>query len=145
MQSQPCFSIKVYDGDVYTAQKAGAARDYCTSHTYNAVIMASDRIANLADCTNGPLWYYSCPICGKCEHNDKHTINQDYMSNNAVPKADHDYALRLATDEAYVGVNAAGDQVYWYSCIYCGKPYNYHQQHLKSKQHRHHLYLQHYL
>ena len=129
----PCFSIKVYDGDVYTAQKTGAARDYCTNHKYTAVIMASDRIANLADCVNAPCWYYSCTICGKCEYNDSHTINRDYMHDNAVPKADHDYQLRLATDEAYVGVNAAGDQVYWYSCIYCGKPYNYHQEHLTQQ------------
>ena len=130
---QPCFSIKVYDGDVYTAQQSGAARDYCASHTYKAVIMASDRIANLADCTNGPRWYYSCSICGKCEYNDKHTINRDYMRDNAVPKADHDYELRLANDEAYIGVNAAGDHVFWYSCTYCGKPYSYHQKHLTEQ------------
>ena len=130
---QPCFSIKVYDGNVYTAQKTGATRDYCTSHVYKAVIMAADRIANLADCTNGPRWYYSCSICGKCEHNDNHTINRDHVNNNEVPKADHDYELRLANDEAYVGVNAAGDQVFWYSCTYCGKPYNYHQKHLTQQ------------
>ena len=129
----PCFSIKVYDGDVYTAWESGTARDYCTSHVYKAVIMAADRIANLADCVNAPCWYYSCSVCGKCEYNDKHTINRDYVNKNEVPKADHDYWLRLATDEAYVGVNAADDRVYWYSCIYCGKPYNYHQKHLTEQ------------
>lgn len=135
---QPCFSIKVYDGDVYAAEKAGgsAARDFCTRHVYNSVIMAADRIANLADCSQEPLWYYSCSICGKCEYNDRHTINRDYMYNNPVPKAEHDYNLNLATEEAYIGVNAAGDQVFWKSCIYCGHSYNYHREHLTEKDYK---------
>jgi len=134
----PCFSIKVYDGDVYAAEKAGgsAARDYCTKHKYTAVIMAADRIANLADCSHEPLWYYSCSICGKCEYNDQHTINRDYMNNNPVPKADHDYSLDLATEEAYIGVNAAGDQVFWKSCIYCGHSYNYHRENLTQEDYK---------
>lgn len=127
----PCFSIKIYDGDVYAAQKAGggAARDYCTNHKYTEVIMAADRIANLDDCSRGLVWYYSCAICGKCEYNDNHTISRSYSYNHEVPKAPHDYSLKLANEEAYVGVNAAGDLVYWYSCTYCGKPYNYHREH----------------
>ncbi|MGN0507534.1 MAG: S-layer homology domain-containing protein [Lachnospiraceae bacterium] len=134
----PCFSIKVYDGDVYTAEKAGgsAARDFCTEHVYNSVIMAADRIANLADCSQEPLWYYSCSICGKCEYNDQHTINRDYMYNKPVPKAEHDYSLDLATEEAYIGVNAAGDQVFWKSCIYCGHSYNYHREHLTEEDYK---------
>lgn len=134
----PCFSIKVYDGDVYTAEKAGgsAARDYCTNHKYTRVIMAADRIANLSDCSKEPLWYYSCSICGKCEYNDQHTINRDYMNNNPVPKADHDYSLNLATEEAYIGVNAAGDQVFWMSCVYCGHSYNYYQENLTQEDYK---------
>jgi len=131
----PCFSIKVYDGDVYAAQKAGgaAARDYCTKHKYTEVIMANDRIANIDDCSKGLTWYYSCAICGKCEYNDKHTISRYYSYDHAVPATDHDYWLNRATKEAYVGVNAAGDHVFWQSCTYCGKPYNYHQEHLTEK------------
>ena len=36
----------------------------------------------------------------------------------------------IASDQAYIGVNAAGGHVYWKSCIYCGIPHNYHMHHL---------------
>lgn len=37
------------------------------------------------------------------------------------------------TAEAYIGVNAAGEHVYWLSCEYCGHSYRYLQQHLTSR------------
>ena len=130
----PCFTIKVYDGNVYAAQKAGvtAAKDYCTSHTYSAIIKSADRVAHYADCAQPLSWYYSCNVCGKCEHNDNHTISTDFMGDPSI-KYDHQYDANLATEEAYVGVNAAGDQVYWKSCVFCGHSYNYHQEHITQE------------
>lgn len=42
----------------------------------------------------------------------------------------HDMYEDIASDQAYIGVNAAGGHVYWKSCIYCGIPHNYHMHHL---------------
>ena len=126
----PCFTIKVYDGDVYTAQKAGAsaAHDYCTNHTYTAYIMSPDRICRYATCSNKTEYYYSCKHCGKCEYNPSHVYDKDFMT-RVVAKGTHQYEASFATDEAYIGVNAAGDYVYWKTCIYCNHSYNYHQEH----------------
>ena len=36
----------------------------------------------------------------------------------------------IANDQAYIGVNAAGEHLYWKSCIYCGISHSYHMKHL---------------
>lgn len=123
----PVYTIKTYSGDVYSAQKAGSSKtkDFCTKHSYTAELMAADRIYHYEDCTQDRQWFYSCSICGKCEYNKKHTFNKDYLTNKPVGKSGHQFWADLATDEAYIGVNAAGDYVYWQSCIYCGHSSNY--------------------
>ena len=114
---KPLFAIKTYSGDVYEAQKAGAeaAKPFCTNHIYTAKIAGSDRRVRYWTCREHDRYYYSCKICGKCEHNDGHTFVE--------PGGElfHVYDLPLADDQAYVGVNAAGHHVWWYSCLYCGK------------------------
>ncbi len=114
---KPLFAIKTYSGDVYQAQKAGAeaAKPFCTNHIYTAKIAGSDRRVRYWTCREHDRYYYSCKICGKCEHNDGHTFVE--------PGGElfHVYDLPLADDQAYVGVNAAGHHVWWYSCLYCGK------------------------
>lgn len=48
----PSFTVKTYSGDVYSAQKAGAAaaKDICTGHEYTAEIMTADRIFHYETC-----------------------------------------------------------------------------------------------
>lgn len=46
------------------------------------------------------------------------------------------YTADLATEQAYVGTNAAGEQIYWKSCKWCGLSYNYEQRHLTEKHFR---------
>ena len=36
----------------------------------------------------------------------------------------------IANDQAYIGVNAAGEHLYWKSCVYCGISHSYHMKHL---------------
>ncbi len=132
------FNIKVYDGDVYAAQQAGdsAARAWCTDHQFAAEIMAADRIYHYEDCQQDRQWFYSCLKCGKCEYNTSHTFNRDYHTATPVGKGTHRYEERLANDEAYVGVNAAGDHVFWLSCDVCGKSQNYHREHVTPEEYR---------
>lgn len=42
----------------------------------------------------------------------------------------HDMYEDIASDQAYIGTNAAGGHVYWKSCIFCGIPHNYRMHHL---------------
>ena len=132
-----CYTIKTYSGsDVYAAQKAGAAaaREWCTSHEYTDQIMSADRIYRYESCKADRRWYYSCANCGKCEYNPNHTFNRGYSDLKPVEAIGHgDLYACLATDEAYVGVNAAGEHVYWISCESCGKSERYLQQHLTAK------------
>ncbi len=132
------FNIKVYDGDVYAAQQAGdaSARDWCTDHQFAAEIMAADRIYRYADCQNASQWFYSCLKCGKCENNPNHTFIDGYKVGDPLPKGTHHYEDRLATDEAYVGVNAAGDHVFWYSCTVCGHAQSYNREHVTEEEYR---------
>ncbi len=46
------------------------------------------------------------------------------------------YTADLATEQAYVGTNAAGEHIYWKSCKWCGLSYNYEQRHLTEKHFR---------
>lgn len=114
---KPLFAIKTYSGDVYQAQKAGAdaAKPFCTNHIYTAKIAGADRRVRYVTCNEHDRYYYSCKICGKCEHNEGHTFVE--------PGGElfHVHDLPLADDQAYVGVNAAGHHVWWYSCTWCGK------------------------
>ena len=128
----PVYTLKTYSGDVYSAQKAGAAaaKDWCTNHNYKKEIMASDRIYHYEDCQQDRQWYYSCSICGKCEYNPNHTFNKQFYSTAPVRKAPHQYLKELANSEAYIGTNVDGDQVYWLSCLTCSHSYNYHQTHI---------------
>lgn len=132
------YSIKVYSGnDVYAAQKAGAAatKDWCPGHVYTHQIRSADRVYTYSDCQTPPRWYYSCAICGKCENNPNH-VSASFEAKPIERLMECTHATlydELATDQAYVGVNAAGMHVYWLSCDVCGRSDRYLQQHLTEK------------
>ena len=122
------FTIKTYQGDVFSAQKAGAdaAKPFCTHHVFTKKVASPDNIYKDYSCKNFTSYYYSCKYCGKCEHNPAHTFEIKY--------SDFDYPLHifeqpLANDQAYIGKNAAGQHVWWYSCIWCGMSEGYEQKH----------------
>lgn len=117
---QPCFTVKTYTGDIYAAQKAGvkAAKDWCTQHQYTAKIAAADRRYHFADCKTIGAFFYSCNRCGKCERNPNHVFYEGGYKQLGY-KAGHENYKHLATKEAYVGVNAAGEHVFWISCKDC--------------------------
>lgn len=132
------YSIKVYAGnDVYAAQKAGAAAtmDWCPGHVYTHQIRSADRVYTYSDCQTPPRWYYSCVICGKCENNPNHvSASFEAKPIEKLMECTHSTLYdELATDQAYVGVNAAGMHVYWLSCDVCGRSDRYLQQHLTEK------------
>lgn len=124
--TEPVYTIRTYKGDVYTAQKAGlsATSEWCTKHQFTVVMEAADRIARYATCSTPQSWYYSCAICGKCEHNPNHTVTDKFIPGG------HDYSLDLATDEAYLGVNASGYHVYSKSCGWCKHSGKYNNAHI---------------
>lgn len=132
------YNIKVYSGnDVYAAQKTGAAatKDWCPGHVYTQQIRSADRVYTYSDCQTPPRWYYSCVICGKCENNPNHvSASFDAKPIEKLMECTHATLYdELATDEAYIGVNAAGMHVYWLSCDVCGRSDRYLQQHLTEK------------
>ena len=133
------YSIKVYSGnDVYAAQKAGGAaatKDWCPGHVYTHQIRSADRVYTFANCQTAPRWYYSCIICGKCEYNPNH-VSANFKAKPIEKLSEFTHATlydELATDQAYVGVNAAGMHVYWLSCDVCGRSDRYLQQHMTEK------------
>lgn len=132
------YNIKVYSGhDVYAAQKAGGAatKDWCPGHVFTQQIKTADRVYTFADCQTAPRWYYSCIICGKCEYNPNH-VSARFRATAIEKLMEFTHATlydQLATDQAYVGVNAAGMHVYWLSCDVCGRSDRYLQQHLTEK------------
>lgn len=134
------YTIKTYSGtDVYAAQKAGAAAakdNWCTAHQYNLQIRTADRVYTYAQaCQYARRYYYSCSICGKCEYNAKHVAPHawDTEIERKTEKLAHSDNGEYPTAEAYIGVNAAGEHVYWLSCEYCGHSYRYLQQHLTER------------
>ena len=134
------YTIKTYSGhDVYAAQKAGdaAAKDnWCTAHRYVQQIRTADRVYTYAQaCKYARRYYYSCILCGKCEYNANHVAphNSDKEIELKTEKLAHSDNGEYPTAEAYIGVNAAGEHVYWLSCEYCGHSYRYLQQHLTER------------
>lgn len=120
------FRIKVYSGDVYSARKRGAdaARPFCTNHIFDDRVAAADKIYRYGTCSNASEYYYSCRICGKCEHNPKHVFS------SGPDVFGHSYAMPLANEDAYIGENSAGQHVWWYSCIWCGHSQGYDYRHI---------------
>ena len=134
------YTIKTYSGtDVYAAQKAGAAAakdNWCTAHQYTLQIRTADRVYTYAQaCQYARRYYYSCAICGKCEYNAKHVAPhvKDTEIERKTEKLAHSDNGEYPTAEAYIGVNAAGEHVYWLSCEYCGHSHRYLQQHLTAR------------
>lgn len=130
----PAFTIKVYSGsDVYAAQKAGASatKDFCTNHKYTMQSRAVDRIYTFASCKTSQLYYYSCETCGKCECDPNHVNFDISMSDVELEHAKNSigvnstYDTELPNDSAYIGVNAAGQHVWWKSCNTCGRSVKY--------------------
>lgn len=131
--TEPTYTIRTYRGDVFEAQKAGVAATKlltCTKHVFTAKIEAADRVCQYNTCKQPFKWYYSCRVCGKCERNKAHTFS-------ARPGAEvlewHDMNEDIANDQAYIGVNAAGEHIYWKSCIHCGISHSYHMRHLTPR------------
>ena len=134
------YTIKTYSGnDVYAAQKAGdaAAKDnWCTAHQYTLQIRTADRVYTYAQaCQYARRYYWSCAICGKCEHNAGHVAphSDDTALMLQQEKLAHSDNGEYPTAEAYIGVNAAGEHVYWLSCEYCGHSHRYLQQYLTAR------------
>ena len=128
--TEPTYTIRTYRGDVFEAQKAGVAATKlltCTKHMFTAKIEAADRVCQYNTCKQPFKWFYSCKVCGKCERNKAHTFS-------ARPGAEvlewHSMGEDIANDQAYIGVNAAGEHLYWKSCVYCGISHSYHMKHL---------------
>lgn len=127
--TEPTYTIRTYRGDVFEAQKAGVAATKlltCTKHVFTAKIEAADRVCQYNTCKQPFKWYYSCKVCGKCEYNKAHTFS-------SRPRAEvlewHHMVEDIANDQAYIGVNAAGEHLYWKSCIYCGISHGYLMKH----------------
>ena len=128
--TEPTYTIRTYRGDVFEAQKAGVAATKlltCTKHVFTAKIEAADRVCQYNTCKQPFKWYYSCKVCGKCERNKAHTFS---ARSGAEVLEWHSMGEDIANDQAYIGVNAAGEHLYWKSCIYCGISHSYHMKHL---------------
>lgn len=135
----PCYTVRTYTGNVYEAQKAGlgATKNPCTRHNFVARLHTADRVMQHYTCKQDPKVYYSCSICGECERNPRHTFM--FVDKEAEKKyipGVHSFTADLATEQAYVGTNAAGEHAYWKSCKWCGLSYNYEQRHLTEKHFR---------
>lgn len=128
--TEPTYTIRTYRGDVFEAQKAGVAATKlltCTKHVFTAKIEAADRVCQYNTCKQPFKWYYSCKVCGKCERNKAHTFSG---GTGAEVLEWHSMGEDIANDQAYIGVNAAGEHLYWKSCVYCGISHSYHMKHL---------------
>ena len=135
----PCYTVRTYTGNVYEAQKAGlgATKNPCTRHNFVARLHTADRVMQHYTCKQDPKVYYSCSICGECERNPRHTFMfVDKEAEKRYIPGVHSFTADLATEQAYVGTNAAGEHVYWKSCKWCGLSYNYEQRHLTEKHFR---------
>ena len=128
--TEPTYTIHTYRGDVFEAQKAGVAATKlltCTKHVFTAKIEAADRVCQYNTCKQPFKWFYSCKVCGKCERNKAHTFSG---GTGAEVLEWHSMGEDIANDQAYIGVNAAGEHLYWKSCVYCGISHSYHMKHL---------------
>ena len=128
---QPVYRVKAYKGDVFEAQRTNAAHDICDKHLYTAAITAADRVVNYATCDSPSHYYYSCTYCGKIEHNPNHVFIGVEPGPKVITKATlnkygaHNFFDDIAGDDCYIGVNSAGQHVYWTSCVYCHKGWGY--------------------
>ena len=117
----PPYTVRTYTGNVAEAQKIGlkATKNPCSKHNFVAKICTADRQVQYYTCTQDPKVYYSCSICGQCERNPKHTFQfmKQEEAKSYTPGVLF-FEANLATDQAYVGTNAAGEHIYWQSCIY---------------------------
>ena len=128
--TEPTYTIRTYRGDVFEAQKAGVAATKlltCTKHVFTAKIEAADRVCQYNTCKQPFKWFYSCKVCGKCERNKAHTFSG---GTGAEVLEWHSMGEDIANDQAYIGVNAAGEHLYWKSCVYCGISHSYYMKHL---------------
>lgn len=128
--TEPTYTIRTYRGNVFEAQKAGVAATKlltCTKHVFTAKIEAADRVCQYNTCKQPFKWFYSCKVCGKCERNKAHTFSG---GTGAEVLEWHSMGEDIANDQAYIGVNAAGEHLYWKSCVYCGISHSYHMKHL---------------
>ena len=128
--TEPTYTIRTYRGDVFEAQKAGVAATKlltCTKHVFTAKIEVADRVCQYNTCKQPFKWFYSCKVCGKCERNKAHTFSG---GTGAEVLEWHSMGEDIANDQAYIGVNAAGEHLYWKSCVYCGISHSYHMKHL---------------
>lgn len=125
-------TVKCYSGDdVTAAREAGAfgAKEICTAHEYNTQIKSADRVYHFADCHELDLYYYSCGYCGKCEYNPSHVDYDaalrssgqlDTLLDSVKALQSHSRNAELPAEAVYIGVNDAGNHVWWQSCERCG-------------------------
>lgn len=119
------FALRTYSGDLTAAvaKGASAAKNPCTKHAYTQQLETADRVASYVTCTAPTRYYYSCANCGKCEYNKNHTFVMEGPGRIHKSEPFHDLGAQSITDAAYIGVNTAGQRVYWDSCYACGKTY----------------------
>lgn len=120
------YGVRLYTGDIASAVQKGiksTKEEPCKKHSYTQKIQTADRAMNYVTCTSPTRYYYSCEYCGKCEYNKKHTFIATNANGTQASEAFHDMGSWDITDAAYIGVNKAGQRVYWESCYACGKTY----------------------
>lgn len=116
-------ALRTYSGDLTSAVAKGisATQNPCTSHAYTRQIETADRVAGYVTCTSPTMYYYSCEKCGQCEYNKNHTFVMEGPGRIHKSQPFHDMGARSITSAAYIGINTAGQRVYWESCYACGK------------------------
>lgn len=136
------FCVKYYSGsDVVAAQKAGAsaAKEICTTHTYTEQIRSADRAYTFSGCDGFGYFYFSCKYCGKCENDPNHVdhswlMKADPAYYSLLGASTHSSKAELPADSVYIGVNAAGNRVWYRSCEFHGvsDPYDVSQSAYKN-------------
>lgn len=66
------------------------------------------------------MYYYSCNNCGLPEKNPNHTFSKNEYYEYDYSKYPHSYTIMDLSAKNYIGKNPAGDDVYLYSCNWCG-------------------------
>ncbi len=130
----------IFDSN-HAAQKNGvsATKEFCTNHEFTAQIPSIGKVYTFPTCKTEELYYYSCRICGKCEFNPNHVDYDHDMLPDEIEALKRTFGLNSSydtefpNDNSYIGVNAAGQHVWWLSCKTCGRAYKYDNTYVTEK------------
>ena len=117
------FKTMTYTGDVTEAAARGAVacKSYCPGHDFSARVTAAHTVMRYGTCQANTKFYYSCKYCGECEHNAKHTFEENQYAKRTTEKYAHMFVKYDLSAKNYVGRNARGESVYYTTCYWCGK------------------------